>query len=310
MSLEKIDQYIRELEAIKYYGKVKKERDEALSRIKELEKSLEEKGELKKKLEEKEKEVRDLKGALEGMNKELQETKLEINKLKSKINELENLKVTVEGKTLIEAKNAFLVAMNDEIEKRAHARFNSMKSEWEKAEKQKEIFKTATELLKQVIEKPDLLPKELIELSKKVKEIINSEVEKRLNSEFHRRVQEELDRKASSQLKQMMEIEWPKWYEINIEPKVIELERKINANVMSLLRGPWLITCDKCGMKQAVELTPERMEILLRPERMEILLRNGYVLIECQNPNCTDLLWRHKINIPLRDLISYLMRSS
>jgi len=298
MSLEKSDQYIRELEAIKYYDKVKKERDEALSRIKELE---EENDGLEKKLEEKEKEARDLKGALEGMNKELQETKLEINKLKSKINELENLKVTVEGKTLIEAKNAFLVAMDDEIEKRAHARFNSMKSKWEKVEKQKEVFKTATKLLKQVIEKPDLLPKELIELSKKVKEIINSEVEKRLNSEFQRRVQEESDRKASAQLKQMMEIEWPKWYKMNIEPKIIELERKINENVIFLLRGPWLITCDKCGMKQAVELTPERMEILLR---------NGYVLIECQNPNCIDLIWRHKINISLRDLISYYLMGS
>jgi len=79
------------------------------------------------------------------------------------------------------------------------------------------------------------------------------------------------------------------WYSIYVEPRIRELESKATSNAMSMLRGPWYVTCDKCGTRLRVELPAEGIESLLR---------TGNVMIECANPNC-----RHKIEIHLRDLI-------
>ena len=84
-----------------------------------------------------------------------------------------------------------------------------------------------------------------------------------------------------------------------MEPKIRELEDKISANAIKLLKGPWPITCSQCGGEQSMEFTQQGIESLLR---------NGYVEVECENPNCTDssLLSKrkHKIKIPLTDLIA------
>jgi len=70
--------------------------------------------------------------------------------------------------------------------------------------------------------------------------------------------------------------------------------------VFTLLRGPWTITCDKCGTRFQLQLTVEGVENLVR---------YGEIVAECVNPNCIDWFWRHKIRITLRDLISaYIMR--
>ena len=257
-------------------------------------------------LEEKEGEVEDLKEVLRARGEELQKTKLEIAALKNRVSELENLKVTSEGKTLIEAEKAFLEAMEREVERRAYDLFNSMKAEWASAEKPKEVFREAVELLKQIIEKrrkPVLLPKELVDLSlpEKVEEVIRFEVERRLDLEFQRRVEEESSRKASAKLRQKVEIEWPRWYKAIVKPKARELEAKILTNTLKLLKGPWTISCDKCATKQTVELTPEEIEILLR---------YGWVVVECQNPNRKDLLWKHKIKVVLSNMISTYITGS
>jgi chromosome segregation ATPase len=72
MSLGKIEQYIKELEAIKNYDKIKAERDSLIARGRELEEA--------------------------------------VSHLSSRVKELEELRVLVEDKTLKEAEENFLKA--------------------------------------------------------------------------------------------------------------------------------------------------------------------------------------------------------
>lgn len=311
MSLEKIDQYIKELEAVKSYDAVKRERDEALRKISELsgklQKVMDEKREAEKRISEMEGELKKLREELKAKDEELQKSRIEINMLRDRVEKLENLKVTVEGKTLVEAEKAVMEAEEEEIKKRAKELFNSMKAGWEETEKPREVSSEAVKLLKHIVEGlskpgPHLFLKEVAEagIPEKVKEILDREVERRINVEFMRRVEEESERKALEKLKHLKEVEWPKWFRANVEPRVRELENKIYSNVFKLLRGPWTITCDRCGSKRRVEFTPQGVKELLR---------NGYIYVECTNPECMDLLFilpvRHKIRVELKNLISY-----
>lgn len=322
MSLEKIDQYMRELEAIKNYDEAKKERAEALSRIDELEeaheverdellqantklegrldKLLEEKKDLKNRLGEKEKEIESLRGAFKVRDEESRRIKLKANVLKNRVGELEELKGALEGKTLGEAEKVFLEAKKEEVRRKADERFNSMKAEWVKSEKPNEVFNNAVKWLQHIIENlgkpgPRIFLKKLADLGlpAKVEGLIKSEVDKRLDTEFERKVEEESSRKASVKLEQMVSTDWPNWLNANLEPRARELEAKIITNAFALLKGPWYITCDRCGTEQSVELTSQGIEELLR---------SRYVNVECMNPNCTN--WgRHKINVALEVLI-------
>jgi len=80
-----------------------------------------------------------------------------------------------------------------------------------------------------------------------------------------------------------------------VEPKARELKAKIFTNPLKLLKGPWTISCDKCATKQTVEFTPRGIESLLR---------YGFEVVECQNPNYKDFLWKHNIIFVLSNIIS------
>jgi len=313
--IEKIDKYIRELKAIKYYDKIKEERDRALQKVEELkteisnhtaklkELSTEAKG-LKEKLSGKEKEVEGLRGALKANEEEAQKVGLEVNALKNRVRELEELKATVEGKTLREAEEAVLRAKDEEIKKRAEELFNTMKTKWAKSEKPKEVLNESIKWLEHVIENlnkpgPRHFLKQLadVNLPDKIEKLICSEVNRRLDAEFLRRVEEKSEQEALEKLELLKSVEWPNWLRANVEPRVKELEGRINTNAVRLLKGPWNITCDKCGTLRSVELTPKEIEDLLGRK---------YLWIECINPNCMDFLrGRHKIRVSLSQLVSF-----
>lgn len=75
----------------------------------------------------------------------------------------------------------------------------------------------------------------------------------------------------------MKRIEWPRSYADIVEPKIAQLEALVRVNALSLLRGVWTITCDKCH---------QNFEITLTAEGIGNLLSLKYMDIECQNPNC------------------------
>jgi len=321
LSFEKIDQYVKELEAIKYYDKIKAENIALITKVKELEtkllsekKKLEELLKINKDLEEqiklKDNEVKALRNELRIKEEKIKELEEELKHLKSRVRELEELKILTEGKTLKEAEEYFLKVKENEIKILAKDLFNKFKSEWERKDKPKEVMNEAIKLLNHILEQLSKsrppIPKEVIDtgLLEKVREILNSEVEKRINAEFLRRVEEVSEHKALEKLEKLKSIEWPNWYKSVVEPRILQLESKLQSNIIKTLKGPWLITCDKCRTIFQVELTTNEVEDLLR---------TGDVMTECPNPNCVDTILfitsKHKIRITLRDLIESLCLS-
>jgi len=103
---------------------------------------------------------------------------------------------------------------------------------------------------------------------------------------------------ARQRLRELKNEEWPKWFNANIEPRIAELQAKVNANALQLLKGPWTFTCDRCGTRFDAEVTAEGIEQLLR---------SGQVKSECANPQCEDhslfSTRRHTLQVSLHDLI-------
>jgi chromosome segregation ATPase len=316
VSLERVDQYIRELEAIKHYDEVKAENALLSARVKEVEASLsserkrvEELLQANKGLQEqigaRHAEPESLRDELRIKEGKIREVEEGLRRLSSRVKELEELKALTEAKTLKEAEELFLKAKEGEIKERAEKLFNQWKSEWERGDKPKEVLKEAVMWLKHTIEllskpEPRLFLKEVADarLPEKVEEVLNSEVKRRVDAEFLRRVEEESSRKALEELERLKSVEWPSWYRAVVEPRILQLESQMRNNAVRALEGLWILTCDKCGTKFQVRLTAQGMEELLK---------GGSMTIECPNPNCVDsfLLFssRHKVSVTLKELI-------
>ena len=129
-------------------------------------------------------------------------------------------------------------------------------------------------------------------------EEVKKKVAAGLNQEFNTRVQTAALARAQQTLKELTDTEWPAWYRANVEPKITELESKINAGALQLLKGPWVFTCDQCGTRFDAEVTAEGIERLLR---------SGQVKGECANRECEDhslfSTRRHTFQVSLHDLI-------
>ena len=317
MSLDKIDQYIRELEAIKNYDKVKAENERLSAEVRRLR---EENERLRNEVSARRSEVELLRRELSAKEEEVQKLRREVEVLSSKARELEELRALADGRSLREALELFLKAKEEEIGRRAKELFEKLRSEWESREKPKEVFEEALKILKAVIDaaRPGLklVPVEVAEagLVEKVVKLLNDEVERRLDEEFRRRVEEESERKSLEKLERLKSVEWPRWfsswYRERVEPQISRLESEMRRNAVKALRGPWNLNrrCDRCG-------TPLPSPITLTDLGIEELLRSGGVGIECQNPNCLDYFLilptgRHRVSIALRELIEGAISSS
>lgn len=267
MSLEKIDQYIKELDAVKYYDIVKRQRDEAQERIVKL--------------------------------------GHEVSRLEGRVKELEEFKATVEGKTLNEAMQVLLEkkekVIKEQAKEQADEAFSSMKAKWEKSEKPTEVENEAVKLLKGVVRVlggsgPQLFLDPLMraDIPRGVEEILAKEVERRIDAEFTKRVEEKSSQEVAVKFDQMKSTERHKWLNENVEPRVTELEERILTNALRLIEGPWDIACDKCNTEQSKNFAPQEITELLSTR---------YVEVECVNPDCKN--WgRHKIRIQLKDIVA------
>lgn len=284
--LKTVEAFTKELESLRNYDQVKKERDKLAERCSKLE----------TRISELDKRVRDLIGELAS---------------------LKGFNVRFVGKelTLEQAKVEFVRAYNDEIERRANEKFEVLKADFGN-----KMPKLVYNKLIEIVEKPPW-PKEIAgtiesEAGQMASEIlINKErwpswfrelylkevkagVSAGLNSEFERRVEKGAAERAEVKLKQLTTVEWPNWLAKNVEPKLSELGAKIRENAFELLRGPWRsIRCDRCGTEQE--------ELILTEQGIGDLLSLDYIEKECTNPNCKDLkIRKHRIRIFLRDLIA------
>ncbi len=312
MSLENIEQYIKEVEAIKNYDRVKREKQVLEGRVKRLE---DEVSRCKESLEN-EKLIK------EEHREEVEEKTTQLKQLEKKINELSSdvlsLKETVrivgdERLSTTELRERIAKVKAEEIKNEAERLLGEFKSEWEKNLKTKEVLTETLKQLEHIVKtlskpKPHYLSQEMWDsgIPEKVEKILNSEVNKRIDDEFMRRIEDKSDKKALEKLEILKTNEWPRWYNSNIEPKVARLEGLIRDNSLKMLKGPWTITCDKCGLKFG--------DIELTSEGIGDIIRTGNVEIECQNPNCTDssLLstWKHKVKVSLNNLIATYVTGS
>ena len=249
MSLERIDQYIGELEALKEYKKVRKERDELSLKVGKLENALsaekdqverlsQEKREFATGFEEKKEEARRSAATAKANHEELQRKEKEAKDLRNRVEELEALKVTTDGITLKEAKDLFLKSKEESVRKEGELLSKQLQLQWENSDKPMEVRSEAIRLLKFTIDhmqRGQGMPEGIVDagLHKNVRDILNIEVQKRIDEEFSRRVEASSEQKANQKLEDLTRIEWPNWYNMSVTPNVIDLESKIVTSVLN-----------------------------------------------------------------------------
>jgi len=285
MSIETIERYLQELEAIKNYPQVKREKEELAHKIEELKVSLD--------------------NALK-----------EASSLKSLEAKLDGAEMTLE-----EARLDFIRAQDAEVERRAAGSFEKFKADYESTMPQL-VYQRLRDILKQpwwpeeiaklidteAKKKADAVLRDQNSWPEWFKQLYQEEVKKKvsagLNQEFDARVETAAMAKAKQRLKELTSTEWPTWYRTNVEPKVLELRNKITANALQLLKGPWVFTCDRCGTSSNAELTAGEIEQLLK---------TGQIKVACANPECEDhslfSTRRHTFQVSLRDLIEVHLRA-
>jgi len=279
MSIETTERYFQELEAIKNYSQVKRDKEKLSQEIEELKVSLD--------------------SALK-----------EVSSLKSSKAKLDGAEMTLE-----EARLDFIRAQDAEVEKRAANRFEKLKADYESKMPQL-VYQRLRDTLKQ-----PWLPEEIAKLvdteaKKKAdailrdpnswpewfKKLYEEEVKKKvstgLNQEFDARVETAAMARAQQRLKELTNSEWPTWCRANIDPNIAELESKIYVGAFELLKGPWVLTCDRCATSSSTELTAEGIEQMLR---------TGQIKVACVNPDCEEKGWfssrRHTFSVSLHNLI-------
>ncbi len=279
MSIDTAERYLQELEAIKNYSKVKQEKEEFSQNVEQL--------------------------------------NISLDNARNEISSLKSLKANLDGAemTLEEARRDFTHTQDAEIEKRAAERFEKLKVDYESKMPQL-VYQRLCNILKQPLWPMELAKAIDTEAEKKAnailrdqnnwpqwfKKLYREEVERRvstgLNQEFNARVETAAIARAQQRLEELINSEWPAWYQANVEPKIVEFQSRINANALQLLRGPWKLTCDRCGMSFDAELTAGEIEQLLR---------TGQIKVACGNPVCEDSGWfssrRHTFNVSLHDFI-------
>jgi len=281
MSFERLEQYLRELKAIKEYGPVRAERDElrAKARLQGQEidalrsaienlRASDEKGQ------------RDLATRTE----ELRLSRAENERLKEVNKILRETKLIVGDKelTLPRIKELLTEAKTEEIKSRAAQVFEKLKEEWELKQKPAEVTGEAVSTLQKIIctlsrPEPRFFVQEEVDLG------LPQDVERLISSEVNRRVDE---------------LEWPKWYDEVVRPKVVQLEASLRASALDQLKGDWTMRCGKCGTLFKFELGSEHVANLLRL---------GHVRVACSNLQCVDELFffrpRHSSSVTLVELI-------
>jgi len=330
MSFAAVEIYLHEFEALKHYDEVKQQRDRLVN----------ENAELKDRVSGLEKEVNGLRAELgrevEGkkvVEEELKAEKLlagkldaELGKVSSELGKFEEFKLkSADGRSLTieEARDEFIRARESEIEGRANQKFGMLKADLE-AKMPKLIY----DKLIETVSKPPWPSEIASAIEAKAGEIadgilrdkeswpgwfkehyqkeVRAGISAGLDAEFARAVENGATERAEVKLKQLATVEWPRWLETNVKPKLSELEAKIKQNVIGVLRGPWRnIRCDKCGTEQ--------VEIELTEQGIGDVLSGKCVELECTNPHCEDSppfrrRRRHWIRISILDLIAAHIR--
>ena len=213
-------------------------------------------------------------------NKSLKE---EIQKLIEENSSLRETAALVDGKetTMQQLKETFLKVKAEEINTEAREESEKYKSEWEAQTKPKEVLDAANHTLAYIIDTMNrsgvgaqYYMRESLNyrIPEGIRKLIDAEVDRRCDLKFQDQLKIEADRIASAKLEDLKKRDWPNYFHLNIEPKMRELEAKMQSNVFKTLATRFPITCIKCG---------DNTHLTLSPEGITDILRNGYFKYEC-----------------------------
>lgn len=305
MSLDKIEESLGNIVALKEYPTVLRERNEFAEvvdrqkgQLGERDRVIEEQG---KKITECQEDAADLRATHEKLKTSFERSEADNDKLAIRVRELESQMASAEGKTLPEIERIMLAREEAAIERRANKVYEQRKMQWNTSEKPKEV---ATEAIKQLqiitdeLRKapPHSFPKELADSGAPtmVEEVIEREVKRRVNAEFWKKVDGESEKKAKVKLQQLKKEEWPKFMREQVDPRAAEITSLVRTNFGAFITREFSKQCDRCSTVVSFALTSEGVERLIR---------FGSISVQCSNENCRDWFGRHSIEIRLFELI-------
>ncbi len=162
MSFDEVKDELRDLEALKNYERVKEDLDKCMENnrnmLEQLETQKEENSDLEFTLRGRNIEIRDLNMSIETLEGQLKtceqragDLNTEKEKLRVRVDRLEKLKATVEGKTLPDVEAATIKAQDAEIERRASDRLKTLTTKWEEEEKPKLLREAVVQVLGEIL---------------------------------------------------------------------------------------------------------------------------------------------------------------
>jgi len=269
-----LEKHMKELEALRRYPRVKQERDSLameVAQLKEkvavLESEVSTHNELSSQLNKREAEINELDGKLAEVGKELTSLK----SFKVKLPDGAEL-------TLDEMRVQFLHAEEDEIEKKVKEHLRTLKKNI-----RRRMPNLVHKRLIQVLESPSWPPEIARVIDTAAREItdgilgardqwpdwfksyyldeVNALVNQHLTAEFEKRVQAE----AEKRLELMKAGEWKEY--AGSKARAIASSLK---DLLKELQGTWWFTCDRCGHRLSVDLSPSDVGLLLGGKTIDI----------------------------------------
>jgi len=298
MRYPKIDELIKQTEAVKKYPQVKKELEECMESNKNFFAQLEEQ---KRKVRELERKLGDpselqfLNMRVETLEDQLKACGEKVNKsneanetLQGQLGKLGRLKVSVEGKTLLEVEAAMIKAQDKEIETRVTDRLKIVTAKWEKEEKPKELRETAVRVIGEVIESLTKSGVALLnrdasaaKLPRLVTEYLESEVKRRMNDNIKKAIESEAHEISRAEVARLKTEEWPRFKLENIEPMVQSIISELKAGILRLLSEPLEMECTSCGTE---------WKNVFNSNNIDELSRKGETTVFCPNESCRSQL--------------------
>jgi hypothetical protein len=269
-----LEKHIKQLEALRRYPRVKRERDslamevvQLKEKVAVLESELSTQKELSSASSKRQAEINELAGKLAEAGKEL--------------TSLRDFKVNLSdcaGLTLDEVRAQLLYAEEDEVDRKVKERLRKLRKNI-----QGRTPRLVHKRLIQVLESPGWPPEIVRVINNTARQItddilratdqwpdwfksyylddVKASVNHHLNTEFEARVQAE----AEKRLELMKSGEWKEY--------AGSKARAISSSLKDLLKelgGKWWFTCDRCGRRLSIDLSPSDLGLLLGGEMIDI----------------------------------------
>ncbi len=313
---QKMEAYLRDLEALKYYSQVKEERDSLTAEATQL----------KEKVAKLEAQLKTEMHANGELSSGLTKTRGEVNELSGRLGEAEQelsslrelrMKFPEGGElTLEEMRDQFLQAKVEEIERKAQERSQELERDIQ-SQMPSLVYGRLVEVLKQ-----RGLPSEIAKvIDSRASQIadsilgardqwpdrfksyylaeVNALVNERLTAEFERRAEAE----AEKRLELMKAAQWKDYAASKVRALTASLK-----DLLKELQGTWWFICDKCSGKLAIDLSPSQIGVLLRGQTVDI------VCTTCRDPAPFPFILstvQHKVcSLSLEELLKLYMGSA